>query len=78
MKAVYMREIEDKFLLSAYLGASLEYGGVWQERGDIFDDNIAAGSVFLGLDTPIGPVYTGYGYAEGGNDSVYIFMGTLF
>ena len=78
LKAVYMRKIEDKFLLDAYLGASLEYGGVWQERGDIFDDNIAAGSVFLGLDTPIGPVYTGYGHAEGGNDSVYVFMGTLF
>ncbi|MCW8964122.1 MAG: patatin-like phospholipase family protein [Gammaproteobacteria bacterium] len=78
MKAIYMREIEEMFLLKAYLGASLEYGGVWQERGDIFDDNIAAGSVFLGLDTPIGPVYTGYGYAEGGHDSVYVFMGTLF
>jgi NTE family protein len=78
LRLVYLREIEEMLLLKAYLGASLEYGGVWQERGDIFDDNIAAASVFLGLDTPIGPVYTGYGRAEGGNDSIYVYLGQFF
>ena len=78
MRLFYLRKIEDKFLLEAYLGGSVEYGGVWQERGDIFDDNILAGSVFLGLDTPIGPVYTGYGHAEGGNESIFVYLGQFF
>ena len=37
-----------------------------------------AGSVFLGADTPVGPVYTAYGYAEGGNRAFYIFLGRAF
>jgi NTE family protein len=45
---------------------------------ETYVDNIWAGSVFLGLDTPIGPFYTGYGYAEGGHDSVYVYLGKLF
>jgi len=77
-RLIYLRQISDFQLLETYIGASLEYGGVWQDSDDIFDDNIWAGSVFLGLDTPIGPLYTGYGHAEGGNKSVYVFLGKLF
>ncbi|TNF91895.1 MAG: patatin [Gammaproteobacteria bacterium] len=74
----YLRQIKDIAFFQAYLGATLEYGGYWQDEDDIFDDNILAGSVFLGLDTPIGPFYTGYGMAEGGNQSLYFFLGKLF
>jgi NTE family protein len=74
----YLREIEDIFFLQAYLGGTLEYGGYWQDKDDIFDDNIFAGSVFIGLDTPIGPFYTGLGMAEGGNRSLYFYLGKLF
>lgn len=77
-KVAYYRKIGDLKLLPAYLGASLEYGGVWQDDSDIFDDNVTAGSIFLGLDTPIGAIYTGYGHAEGGNDSIFLFLGQLF
>jgi len=62
-----------------YLGASLEAGNVWDDRSDMgFDDLIVAGSAFLGVDLPIGPVYLAYGHAEGGNDSVYFFLGQTF
>jgi len=62
-----------------YLGATLEAGNVWDDRDDMaFDDLIVAGSVFVGLDSPIGPVYFAYGHAEGGNDSVYLFLGQPF
>jgi NTE family protein len=43
-----------------------------------FDDVIVAGSIFLGLDTFLGPVYLAYGHAEGGHDSVYFFLGQTF
>ena len=37
-----------------------------------------SGSLFVGLDSPVGPVYLAYGHAEGGNDSVYLFLGQPF
>jgi NTE family protein len=62
-----------------YLGASLEAGNVWDETGDMgINDLIVAGTVFVGVDTPLGPVYLAYGHAEGGHNSVYFFLGQTF
>lgn len=70
---------EALFGMPVYLGASLEAGNVWETRGAMgFDDVIVAGSLFVGLDTPLGPVYLAYGHAEGGNNSVYLFLGQTF
>jgi NTE family protein len=65
-------------VLSWYLGGSLEYGGVWEDRDDLFQDGFAAGSLFAGADTPIGPLYIGWGLAEGGNNSVFFSLGKAF
>ncbi len=52
---------------------------MWSDRSDMgFDDLIVAGSGFTGVDTPLAPVYLAYGHAEGGNDSVYLFLGQTF
>jgi NTE family protein len=77
-RLVYMRRINDIQFFKAYAGASLELGNVWQDSGDLFDDPIVAGSAFIGADTPIGPIYLGYGHSEGGNGSLYLFLGPLF
>ena len=67
------------FNLPIYVGASLEAGNVWNDLGDMgLDDLIVAGSGFIGLDTPLGPVYLAYGHAEGGHDSAYLFLGQTF
>ncbi len=67
------------FGVPVYLGVTLEAGNVWIDRGDMaFNDLIISGSMLLGLDSPIGPVYLAYGHAEGGNDSVYLFLGQPF
>jgi NTE family protein len=34
-----------------------------------------AGAVYLGGETPLGPLYLGYGYAKGGRSSLYLFLG---
>ena len=61
-----------------YVGGSLELGGVWQDSDEIsFDNSIFAGSLFVGLDTFIGPVYTAGGLAEGGNSALYLYVGRL-
>ena len=62
-----------------YAGASLENGNVWDDRDDAdVDSLITSGSVFLGAKTILGPVYLAAGFAEGGRDSFYFFLGRTF
>lgn len=74
----YYRRYEPLPIFSWYIGSSLEYGGVWEEREDIGSDGILAGSVFLGADTPIGPLYLGYGVAEQGRNAAFLYLGRPF
>ena len=37
-----------------------------------------AGSLFVGSDTFLGPVYLAYGQAQGGMDCFYLFFGNTF
>jgi NTE family protein len=74
-----LRRLGDITLLPAYVGTSLEIGNVWQDDDDIgLDDLRTAGSLFLGLDSFIGPLYIGYGRTEGGQASFYLFLGRIF
>jgi NTE family protein len=36
---------------------------------------LKSASVFLGLDTPVGPLYLGYGHAADGNSAAYLYLG---
>ncbi len=46
--------------MPTYLGGSLEGGNVWETYEDVsLDDLIGAGSVFLGVDLPFGPLQLG-------------------
>ena len=79
LKLIYMRRIWDFNLLPTYLGGSLEAGNTWQDIDDIeFGTLIAAGSLFIGLDTFIGPIYMAYGVAENNKSSFYFYLGKMF
>ncbi len=70
------RKIGDMKLMPVYAGISLEYGNVFQNSDEIeFDNGLFAGSLWLGLDTPIGPVYLAAGSTEGGNSAFYLSLG---
>jgi len=75
-RVVYYRRFGDLarlFSLPAYVGGSIEAGNVWFDRSDMtFDSMIVAGSAFLAVDTPLGPLFLGYGRAERGEDSFYL------
>jgi len=65
--------------LSWYAGGSLEAGGVFAELDDIDLPGLRpSGSLFLGVDTLIGPIYVGYGLTEGGNHSAFLVIGRQF
>jgi len=77
--ATYFRRFTQLKLLPWYIGGSLEYGNVWEDSSDIsWDSGIAAGSLFLGADTPLGPFYLGYGHAEQGRDAAFLYLGKSF
>ena len=80
-RAVYYRRfgrLDALFTVPTYIGGSLEYGGAFQEREDIDGGSlIAAGSVFLGVQTPLGPIFLGYGRNDLDLDSFYLTFGSL-
>ncbi|MCS3456388.1 NTE family protein [Aeromonas sp. BIGb0405] len=62
-----------------YLGGSIERGGVWNKGEDIsLESSILAGSVYVGIESFLGPIFLGYGMAEGGNDVIYLQLGSTF
>lgn len=72
----YHRIMKGTLFDGAYGGFSLEAGRVGDPlvRGN--DDGwLRSGSLFVGIDTPIGPAYLGYGHAAGGDDAYYFYLG---
>ena len=66
-------------ILPAYVGATLETGQIWQDKHNAsFSSLEVAGSLFLGLDSPIGPIYLAFGLTQGGAKSIYFFLGQPF
>ncbi len=81
-RLVYRTKLADIPLFDGvYVGASIEGAHlkpavpVWQgERVDGYLD-VLAGSVYFGLDSPLGPLYVGFGYANRDNRAIYLYLG---
>jgi NTE family protein len=62
-----------------YLGVSFETGNVWQSRREMsFGNTHKDFSVFLGMDTFLGPVYVATGFDQHGEQAFYLFLGRTF
>lgn len=63
-----------------YLGASIEHGGVWSNSDLKISEApmYTAGSLFAGIDSPIGPIILAYGMTEDNYNSVYLIVGTSY
>lgn len=62
-----------------YAGTSLELGNVWQRRHDIdWASTRRNGSLFLGLDTLLGPALFAAGYDSRGKHTFYLSLGRGF
>ncbi len=62
-----------------YGGFSVEAGNVWRRLRDVHPgDVIYGGSVFLGADTLLGPLYLGVGAAESGSATIYLQLSPAF
>jgi NTE family protein len=62
-----------------YLGMSLEIGNVWATRSEAsFANTHRDASIFLGMDTFLGPVYLATGFDDKGQQAFYLFLGRTF
>ena len=80
-RVVYLRRVGSLagglLQVPLYLGASIEAGNTWQLRSDMsFDSTLSNGSLFVGLDTFLGPMYLAAGFAENGDTNFYLFIGS--
>ncbi|MFT5611314.1 MAG: NTE family protein [Polaribacter sp.] len=63
----------------AFVGASLEYGGVWNDWRDINQaEAVLHGSVFSGAETPFGPLILGIGFGENNEWAARFSLGSRF
>ena len=76
-RLVYNYRVSTPGLLDgAYVGVSLEAGRIGDKLNSAATASSHRGaSLYFAFDTPLGPVYLAYGRSDGGNQSVYFFVG---
>jgi NTE family protein len=75
----YYRRLNNMDIFKTYAGFTLEAGNVWEFSDEIgFDDLRYGASLFLGAETPIGPVYFAVGHSDNGDNAVYFYVGNPF
>jgi len=82
MRAVYYRRLTPRsylpFDFPLYAGASLERGRAWNNDNDFDSGYINAASIFLGFDTPLGPLNFSYGVNDDNQKALYLNLGQTF
>ena len=82
-RLVYYRRLNPTSFLPVnmpiYLGGSFEYGRIYNKDDDGLDTGyIGAGSLLLGLDTFLGPLFFGVGSNQEGESALYMRLGQTF
>jgi len=81
-RMIYYRRLTPKSVLldvPLYLGGSVEYGRVWNNDRSTFDTGyVRAGSLFVGFDTPLGPLRFSYGVNDMQRSALYLTLGQTF
>jgi len=81
-RAVYYRRLTPRAYLPLdfplYIGASLERGRAWDNDNDFDSGYINAASIFLGFDTPLGPLNFSYGFNDDDEKALYLNLGQTF
>jgi len=82
MRAVYYRRLTPRSYLPLdfplYAGMSLERGRAWNNDNEFDSGYINAASIFIGFDTPLGPLNFSYGFNDDDQKAVYLNLGQTF
>ena len=76
--AGYRYKMLEGSFFPGYLGGTIEYGNVHSDSADLFTDGILNGSIYLGIDSLLGPLYFGVGFGEGGRRIPFLSIGSIF
>jgi NTE family protein len=75
----YYRRLNDIRFFPAYAGVTLEAGNVWGSKDDISVDDLRySSSLFIGAESPLGPLYFAIGYSDSGDAAAYFYLGNPF
>jgi NTE family protein len=76
-RLTYMNQLFKMPLLEGvYVGASFEAARLGRPLVPTgIQGNVASGSLFLAVDTPLGPAYLAYGHTQDGNSNFYFYLG---
>ncbi|WP_263147547.1 patatin-like phospholipase family protein [Pseudomonas sp. RIT-PI-AD] len=81
-RLVYYRRLTERSFLPldfpVYLGGSLERGRIWNNDNDFDSGYVNAGSLFFGLETPLGPLNFSYGLNDQREHAFYLDLGGRF
>lgn len=76
---VFYRQVVQNSFAPLYAGMTIEHGNVANTRGELsLNQGTSAGSLWLGADTIVGPIYIAYGRGEEGASTWYLFIGSPF
>ncbi|MDI2594482.1 patatin-like phospholipase family protein [Pseudomonas sp. 681] len=82
MRGVYYRRLTPRSYLPLdfplYIGGSLERGRAWNNDNEFDSGYINAASVFIGFNTPLGPLNFSYGFNDADEQAVYLNLGQTF
>jgi len=79
LETAFYRRLGDITFLPIYTGFSLEVGNAWDRKSAIRANNLRyAGSIFIGADTFLGPLYFAIGATDKGETAVYLNIGKTF
>jgi NTE family protein len=74
-----LNEKSGLIIKDTYVGVSIEAGNTWDPRTSASFSNLtSAGSVFVAVNTLIGPIYLAYGRASNGLSSFYFTLNRAF
>ncbi|WP_459705534.1 patatin-like phospholipase family protein [Stutzerimonas marianensis] len=81
-RLIYLRRMTPRSFLPLdfplYLGASLERGRAWNNDNEYDSGQINAGSLFIGYQTPLGPLNFSYGLNDESERALYMNLGRSF
>ncbi len=81
-RVVYYRRLTPMRTFSlgfpVYAGMSLERGRVWSQANDLDSRYVNAMSVFVAVDTPVGPLNFSYGVNDDSESALYLNLGRSF
>ncbi|XOV87135.1 MAG: patatin-like phospholipase family protein [Pseudomonadota bacterium] len=80
LNLTYLHRLDQQSMLPVdlplYLGVSVEAGNAWATQDEITpSDLLFSGLLMLGMDTPLGPLYFGYGKTETDSEAFYVRLG---